>query len=287
MSLELRDLCVDIAGRRIVSGITLSVADGQVAGLLGPNGSGKSTILKAIYRARRPVAGHVLVDGSDVRQMRPRMAARRVAMVAQENLIDFGFTVREMVMIGRTPHKGPFDRDSKDDQAIVQDAMQRTGCTDLADRRFHSLSGGEKQRVLIARALAQGADHLILDEPTSHLDIRYQISVLELVAGLGVTVLTALHDLNLAALFCDTVHVLADGRLIAAGSPAKVITPEIIRAAYGADVLVVDHPDTGTPQLLPRRLTHASGPGALTSAAIPENRQPGPVPDPDRKAPHA
>src|SRR6266853_2177505 len=145
---------------------------------------------------------------------------------------------------------------------------------------------GEKQRVLIARALAQGADHLILDEPTNHLDIRYQISVLELIAGLGVTVLAALHDLNLAALFCDTVHVLADGHLIAAGSPAKVITPEIIRAAYGADVLIIGHPDTGTPQLLPRRLAGASPPSARPAAAMPENRRPGPVPDPDRKAPH-
>jgi iron complex transport system ATP-binding protein len=262
VSLELRELCVDIAGRRIVSGISLRVADGSFAGLLGPNGSGKSTILKAIYRVHRPVSGRVLVNGSDLHQMRPRLAARRVAVVAQENLIDFGFTVREMVMVGRTPHKGPFDRDDGDDRAIVQDAMDRTGCADLAGRTFLSLSGGEKQRVLIARALAQGADHLILDEPTNHLDIRYQISVLELVAGLGVTVLAALHDLNLAALFCDTVHVLAAGSLIAAGSPADVITPGTVRAAYGADVLIIDHPDTGTPQLLPRRLADASPPGA-------------------------
>jgi iron complex transport system ATP-binding protein len=261
VSLELRELCVDIAGRRIVSGISLRVADGGFAGLLGPNGSGKSTILKAIYRVHRPVSGRILVNGSDLHQMRPRLAARRVAVVAQENLIDFGFTVREMVMVGRTPHKGPFDRDDGDDRAIVQDAMDRTGCADLAGRTFLSLSGGEKQRVLIARALAQGADHLILDEPTNHLDIRYQISVLELVAGLGVTVLAALHDLNLAALFCDTVHVLAEGSLIAAGTPADVITPENVRAAYGADVLIIDHPDTGTPQLLPRRLADASPPG--------------------------
>jgi iron complex transport system ATP-binding protein len=261
VSLELRELCVDIAGRRIVSGISLRVADGGFAGLLGPNGSGKSTILKAIYRVHRPVSGRILVNGSDLHQMRPRLAARRVAVVAQENFIDFGFTVREMVMVGRTPHKGPFDRDDGDDRAIVQDAMDRTGCADLAGRTFLTLSGGEKQRVLIARALAQGADHLILDEPTNHLDIRYQISVLELVAGLGVTVLAALHDLNLAALFCDTVHVLAEGSLIAAGTPADVITPENVRAAYGADVLIIDHPDTGTPQLLPRRLPDASPPG--------------------------
>ena len=284
MSLELRGLSVDIAGRRIVSGITLSVADGQFAGLIGPNGSGKSTILKAIYRVHRPAAGSVLVNGTDLHRMRPRLAARRVAVVAQENLVDFGFTAREMVMIGRAPHKGPFDRDHEGDQAIVRDAMQRTGCADLGGRSFQSLSGGEKQRVLIARALAQGADHLILDEPTNHLDIRYQISVLELVAGLGVTVLAALHDLNLAALFCDTVHVLADGRLIAAGSPAEVITPEIVRAGYGADVLVIDHPDTGTPQLLPRRLADARPPAARPATTMPGRSQNGRAPDPDREA---
>jgi len=271
MSLELRGLSVEIGGRRIVSGISLRVADGQFAGLIGPNGSGKSTILKAIYRVHRPVDGSVLVNGTDLHRMRPKMAARRVAVVAQENPMDFGFTVREMVMIGRTPHKGPFDRDNDNDQTIIQDAMQRTGCADLGGRSFQSLSGGEKQRVLIARALAQGADHLILDEPTSHLDIRYQISVLELVAGLGVTVLAALHDLNLAALFCDTVHVLSDGSLIAGGSPAEVITPGIARAAYGADVLIIDHPDTGTPQLLPRRLARASRPVARPATTMPEH----------------
>jgi iron complex transport system ATP-binding protein len=280
MSLELRGLCVDIAGRRIVSGISLRVADGQFAGLIGPNGSGKSTILKSIYRVRRPAAGAVLVNGTDLHQMRPRMAARRVAVVAQENLMDFGFTVREMVMIGRTPHKGPFDRDDEFDRAIIADAMQRTGCADLGGRSFQSLSGGEKQRVLIARALAQGADHLILDEPTNHLDIRYQISILELVASLGVTVLAALHDLNLAALFCDTVHVLAGGHLIAAGSPAEVITPGIVRAAYGADVLIIGHPDTGTPQLLPRRIPGTSRPAARPAAAMPEPGLRDRAPDP-------
>ena len=287
MSLELRGLSVDMAGLRIVSGITLRVADGQFAGLIGPNGSGKSTILKAIYRVHRPAAGAVLVNGTDLHQMRPRMAARRVAVVTQENLMDFGFTVRELVLVGRTPHKGPFDRDNEEDQAIAADAMERTGCADLGGRSYQSLSGGEKQRVLVARALAQGADHLILDEPTNHLDIHYQIAILELVAGLGVTVLAALHDLNLAALFCDTVHVLAGGQLIAAGSPAEVITPEIVRAAYGADVLIIGHPDTGTPQLLPRRLAEGSRPAGRPAARMPGPGLPGHAPAAERKAPRA
>jgi iron complex transport system ATP-binding protein len=253
MSLELRDLCVDIAGRRIVTGIGLTVPDGTFAGLLGPNGSGKSTILKAIYRAHRPAAGKVLIDGKDLLAMRPRDAARRIAVVAQEFTLEFDFTVAELVMIGRTPHKRPFDRDDDTDRAITGQAIERVGCQHLTHRGFNTLSGGEKQRVLIAAALAQGADHLILDEPTSHLDIRYQVEILELVADLGVTVLAAIHDLSLAALFCDTVHLIADGRPVTGGPPGKVLTAATVRAAYGTDVLVIAHPETGTPHLIPRR----------------------------------
>jgi iron complex transport system ATP-binding protein len=253
VSLELRDLRVDIGGLPIVSGISLRVPDGQFAGLLGPNGSGKSTILKAIYRVHRPAAGRILLDGTDLLKLRPRAAARRIAVVAQESPVEFGCTVTELVMIGRTPHKGPFDRDNDGDRAIAADAIERVGCADLADRDFHTLSGGEKQRALIARALAQQPDHLILDEPTNHLDIRYQTEILELVAGLGITVLAAVHDLSLAGLFCDAVHLLDGGRLAAAGPPAEVITAEIVRAVYGADVLVISHPENGAPQLMQRR----------------------------------
>jgi iron complex transport system ATP-binding protein len=253
VSLELRGLSVDIGHRRIVHDVHISVPERRFAGLLGPNGSGKSTILKAIYRARRPAAGRIVLDDEDLLAMHPREAARRVAVVAQETAVEFDFTVYEMVMIGRTPHKRAFERDNDADHAAVAAALARVGCEELAARSFNTLSGGEKQRVLIARALAQGADHLILDEPTNHLDIRYQIEVLELVAGLKVTVLAALHDLSLAALFCDTVYLLTDGRVVASGEPRKVITTETVRHAYGADVLIVDHPETGTPHLIPRR----------------------------------
>jgi iron complex transport system ATP-binding protein len=253
MSLELRDVSVDIAGRRIVSGIGFTVPDGSFAGLLGPNGSGKSTILKAIYRVHKPSAGQVLLDGADLLALRPRDAARRIAVVAQEFTLEFDFTVLEMVMIGRTPHKRAFDRDDDHDHEVAAQAIRQVGCQDLAHRGFNTLSGGEKQRVLIAQAIAQGADHLILDEPTNHLDIRYQVEILELVATLGVTVLAAIHDLSLAALFCDTVHLIADGHLIAGGPPGAVLTADAIRDTYGTDVLVIEHPETGTPHLISRR----------------------------------
>jgi len=253
MSLRIEDLSVDIAGRRIVAGVNMMVEQGAFVGLLGPNGSGKSTILKALYRVHRRSGGRAYLDGADLFAMRPKDVARRVAVVAQETTVEFDFSVREMVMIGRTPHKRAFERDDESDRAAVADAIERVGCEELTHRRFNTLSGGEKQRVLIARAIAQGADHLILDEPTNHLDIRYQIEVLELVAGLGFTVLAALHDLSLAALYCDSVYLLSDGRIVAAGNPESVITSDIVRHAYGADVLVVEHPETGTPHLIPRR----------------------------------
>jgi iron complex transport system ATP-binding protein len=266
MSLELRDLSVDIAGQRIVTDIGITVPGGSFVGLLGPNGSGKSTILKAIYRVHRPAAGRILLDGADLLALRPRDAARRIAVVAQEFALEFDFTVREMVMIGRTPYKRAFDKDDETDRAIVDHAIERVGVQELAHRSFNTLSGGEKQRVLIAQAIAQGADHLILDEPTNHLDIRYQIEILELVTELGVTVLAALHDLSLAALFCDSVHLLAGGRIVAGGRPGSVLTPAKIRQAYGADVLVIEHPETGTPHLIPRR-TATGNPPAPPSPA--------------------
>jgi iron complex transport system ATP-binding protein len=276
MSLELQDLSVDIAGRRIVTGIAFTVPDGSFAGLLGPNGSGKSTILKAIYRVHRPAAGRVLLDGEDLLSLRPKDAARRIAVVAQEFTLEFDFTVAEMVMIGRTPHKRAFDRDSEDDQAIVQQAIEQVGCQDLAHRGFNTLSGGEKQRVLIAQAIAQGADHLILDEPTNHLDIRYQVEILELVSALGITVLAAIHDLSLAALFCDTVHLISGGAIIAGGAPEAVITADTVRHAYGSDVLVIAHPETGTPHLIPRR--------SRTAGSLSPNTADSPVP-PDGAGP--
>jgi iron complex transport system ATP-binding protein len=253
MSLEINNMSVEIGKRRIVEGVNIEVPDGRFVGLLGPNGSGKSTILKAIYRVLRPSSGQILLDGADLLAMKPRDVAQRVAVVAQESTVEFDFTVLEMVMIGRTPHKRAFDRDDETDRAIVLGAIERVGCEHLINRSFNTLSGGEKQRVLVARTVAQGADHLILDEPTNHLDIRYQMEILELVSGLGVTVLAALHDLSLAALFCDTVYLLADGLVVTGGRPEAVITTEMVRHAYGADVLIVEHPETGTPHLIPRR----------------------------------
>ena len=269
MSLQIRDLSVDLDATRIVSDVTFAVPDRTFAGLLGPNGSGKSTILKTIYRLLRPTAGTVLLDTQPIHELPARAVARRLAVVSQENTVEFDLTAAEMVSLGRLPHQRPLEGDTDTDRAVVADALATVGCAALAHRSFHTLSGGEKQRVLVARALAQQADHLILDEPTSHLDIRYQTEVLDLVAGLGITVLAALHDLGLAALYCDEIHLLSAGRLCTSGPPDAVITVERVQQVYGADVLVVPHPETGTPQLLARRTPPGRRPAAPHASTVP------------------
>jgi iron complex transport system ATP-binding protein len=256
--IDIQGLQVDLGATRIIDGVDLLVPDDTLVGLLGPNGSGKSTILKTIYRIHRPTAGRIWLDDHDLLALPARAAARRVAVVAQENRFEFDATAAEVVMIGRTPHRPGLARDNDEDRDAVADALERVGCSHLARRSIHTLSGGELQRVHVARALAQGCDHLLLDEPTNHLDIRYQIDVLELVAGLGVTVLAALHDLSLAGLFCDHVYLLDQGRVHSHGTPAEVITSAAVHDVYGADVHIVDHPDHGTPQLIPRRPARAN-----------------------------
>ncbi|HEV2123189.1 MAG TPA: ABC transporter ATP-binding protein, partial [Chloroflexota bacterium] len=216
----------------ILRGIGLEVERGTLAGLIGPNGSGKSSLLRTIYRVIRPHAGLITLDEEDVWKMSLRRAAQRTAAVLQESTGEFEFTVEEVVSMGRTPHKGPLDRETAEDREIVFDALQRVGLTHFTQRTFATLSGGEKQRVLIARALAQKAQFLVLDEPTNHLDIRHQLDVLELVRGLGVTALAALHDLNLAAQYCDRLFVLSQGKVVAWGAPAEVLQPALLRDVF-------------------------------------------------------
>ena len=251
--ITLENLSVDIDRTRVVDSVSLQVPDGAMVGLLGPNGCGKSTLLRAIYRARKPSGGRIMIDDEDLLGLPAREAARRVAVVSQDSTIEFDATVTEIVMVGRTPHQRGMARDTQSDRHAVLEALDRVGCADFADRSVHALSGGERQRVLIARALAQGCTHLVLDEPTNHLDVRYQIEVLEIVSGLGVAVLAALHDLSLAGLFCDQVHLMTAGSILAGGDPGEVITRDNVRAAYGADVLVLPHPEHGTPHILARR----------------------------------
>ena len=245
MKLEVNEVAVAIASRRIVNEVSLEVAPGEIVGLIGPNGSGKSTLLRSVYRLLKPVAGYVQLGGDDVWRLSAREAARRTAVVVQETPSDFDFTVGEVVEMGRTPHKGLLEADNARDAQIVQEALARVNMADFVDRSFNTLSGGEKQRVLVARALAQEPKLLILDEPTNHLDIRYQLEILNLVRELGITTLVTLHDLNLAAAYCHRLYLLANGRIVMAGIPDVVLTPQWVRDVYGVETLCFPHPSTG------------------------------------------
>ncbi|MEW2368050.1 ABC transporter ATP-binding protein [Streptomyces sp. NPDC006656] len=250
MEARLEAVTLDIAGARVVTDATLHATPGEITGIVGPNGSGKSTLLRAVYRALRPSAGAVLVGSDDVwRALTPRAAARRTSVVAQENPAAFDFTVAEVTTAGRTPHSAPWSGDRSTDRRIVKEALERVGMAHTADRPYATLSGGEKQRVLLARALAQRGGLLVLDEPTNHLDIGTQLDLMELVRDLGVTTLTALHDLNLAAAYCDRVHVLHHGRLVTSGTPQEVFTPELLAEVFQVDAALGVHPLTRRPQL--------------------------------------
>lgn len=239
MKLTVSGVRVALEGRPIVQGADLEVGERELVGLIGPNGCGKSTLLRSVYRALRPTAGLIAVDGDELTRLPSREAARRVAVVPQETPDDLDFTVSEVVHMGRTPHKRALDRTTRDDDRICADALARTGMAHAADRRYAVLSGGEKQRVLIARALAQRSGLLLLDEPTSHLDIRHQLEVLHLVRELDVSTLAVLHDLNQAAAYCDRLYVMSAGRIVAGGPPGEVLTAELIEEVFGVRASLV------------------------------------------------
>ncbi|MDR2521595.1 MAG: ABC transporter ATP-binding protein, partial [Spirochaetaceae bacterium] len=243
--LQIENISFSYTDKKTISDISLTVHKGEFVGLIGPNGSGKSTVLKTLYRALVPDEGTASFDGANLLTMKPREAARKIGVVGQENEVPFDFLVDEIVAMGRSPHKKLFDIDTKEDAAIVRHALEHMGMETMAKRNYRHLSGGEKQRVLIARVIAQEADFLVLDEPTNHLDISYQLQIFDFVKRLGVTVLSAIHDLNMAALYCDRVYVLKEGRIVLSGTPEEVFTPEHIYEIYGVRCETRVHQATG------------------------------------------
>ncbi|WP_196152540.1 ABC transporter ATP-binding protein [Nocardia bovistercoris] len=227
-------------GAVVLDGVGLVAESGDTVGLIGPNGSGKSTVLRLIYRALRPHDGTVAIDGRPVRGLRGRALAARLAVVVQESPAETPVTVAETVLLGRAPWAGAVRGYTREDRVRAAAALERVGARHLADRGFAELSGGERQRVLIARALAQCADHVLLDEPTNHLDVRYQHELLALVRGLDATSIVVLHDLNLAARYCDRLVLLDRGRVVAAGSVEDVLTPELLEPVYQVTVRRVE-----------------------------------------------
>jgi iron complex transport system ATP-binding protein len=275
VTLHLEDLHVAYSGRSVVSGAYLVAAEGEITGIVGPNGSGKSSLLRAVYRHLRPVAGQVLLDGTDMWTLRPAEAARRVAALPQERPGEFELTVREVVAMGRVPYQRAFAGEDAADRDRVTRALADVGLAGHAGRRFTQLSGGERQRALLARVFAQHTDVLVLDEPTNHLDVRHQVELLSLLRVGRRTTLVSLHDLNAAASVCDRLHVMHEGRVVASGPPRQVLHPALLAEVFGVRAAVVDHPLTGDPLIAFDHRRPAPG-ATHDSPVVPGNSPAGP-----------
>lgn len=249
MTLEARQVSYSIQDHRILHEVSMQIREKQFVGLIGPNGSGKSTLLKNMYRLLKPENGTVLLNEQDIFKQTSKNIAKNLAVVSQETPVLFDFTVHDLVSMGRTPHKKLLELDQERDFQIVKDALNQTGITHLEKRSFSSLSGGEKKRVMVARALAQQAQILILDEPTNHLDIQHQLQLMDLIQTLHLTVVAALHDLNIAAMYCDQIYVLQQGQIVCFGTPEEVLTPALLQDVFGVYADIQTHPLTGKPYL--------------------------------------
>ena len=243
-----QDLFYEVQAETLLDGVTLHADRGQLVGLIGPNGAGKSTLLRAISGILGYRDGAVRLDGADIKSLSSKAIAAGLALVPQIAPYTHGFTCIELVLMGRYPHLGRFQIEGKEDDRIARDAMRLTEIEQFADRTLDTLSGGERQRVFVSRALAQQPRVLLLDEPTSNLDVLHQLKVFDLVRKLvdeGLTAIAAIHDLNMAARYCDRLVLLTGGRVLAEGSPEEVLSPETIESAFGVKAAVYREPVTG------------------------------------------
>lgn len=250
-SLSLDNVSFAVGERLLVRDISLDVAPGEMIGLLGPNGAGKSSLLRTIYRTNRPSSGTVLVNGRNVWQQSANWAARHVGAVLQDMPADFPLTVRDVVAMGRSAHKKLLEADNDHDRALIEAALELLQLSPLQARLFRTLSGGERQRVLVARALVQQPAVLVLDEPTNHLDIHHQLQLLRFVQSLGITVIAALHDLNLAAMFCDRLCLLNHGQMEALGTPEEVLTTDNLARVFRVEATLTRNPRTNSVWVMP------------------------------------
>lgn len=252
--LACKDLVFRYDGRTVLNGATLTVEKGEFVGVIGPNGAGKSTLLKILSGVLRPESGRVTLGGIHVKDIPRREVARQVAVVAQEETAEFGFSVRDQVLLGRAPHHGGLYFETLSDRKIVEDAMEKTGVANLENRRMDALSAGERQRVRIARGVAQQPRVLLLDEPTNHLDLYSQLSLMGLLRTVnqeGIAILLVSHDINFVAQCCHKINMLHQGHFSFSGAPRDVITPDNVAEAFGIRSLVEPAPFTGVPRLTP------------------------------------
>lgn len=241
--IRIERLNYETEGTLILDGISAFIKKGRFTGVIGPNGSGKSTLLKNIYKAIEGT-GEINFKEKKLKTISIRELAKQMAVVSQHGSSDFDLTVEEIVTMGRYPHKGILKGYNQMDRKIVSDTLSKMDLGDLSTRGFMSLSGGERQRVLIARALTQEAEVIVLDEPTNHLDIKYQLQIMEILKGLGITVVAAVHDMNIAALYCDDLIALKDGRIRAAGKTEKVFSEKFFKDIFSIDVEISRNPRT-------------------------------------------
>jgi len=242
--IRIERLGYETEGTLILNDISASIKKGRFTGVIGPNGSGKSTLLKNIYKTIDG-SGEIDFKGRSLKTVSIRELAREMAVVSQHGSSDFDFTVEEIVTMGRYPHKGIFKNYNRKDREIVSTVLKKAGLSDLCHRCFLTLSGGERQRVLIARALAQEADIIVLDEPTNHLDISYQLQIMEILKELGITVVAAIHDMNIAALYCDDLIALKGGRIWAVGETEKVFSEEFFKEVFSVETEIKRNSRTG------------------------------------------
>jgi iron complex transport system ATP-binding protein len=262
--LEVEDLRLGYRDRTVVESLTLLVPPGRVTAVVGPNACGKSTLLRALARLLAPRNGRVLLDGAEIDRLRSKELARQLGLLPQSPIAPEGITVGDLVGRGRHPHQSIFSRWSRADDLAVAAALEATQTADLVDRAVDELSGGQRQRVWIAMALAQQTDVLLLDEPTTFLDVSHQIDVLDLLTDLnrsrGTTIVMVLHDLNVAARYADHLIAMVDGNLHAAGPPADVLTTENVRAVFGLASRIITDPTSGKPLMLPLGRHHTTAP---------------------------
>ncbi|MWC31208.1 ABC transporter ATP-binding protein [Paenibacillus sp. MMS18-CY102] len=267
--IEAQRLGRTVDGVPVLRDISFSFAAPGMYGIIGPNGAGKTSLLRLLSGVDRPTAGVALLDGKPSADYPRKVLARRMAVLQQGGLPSVGFTVEETVALGRYPYQGWFGDEQEDASPIIEDALARMGLSHLRDRTVDHLSGGERQRAALAQVMVQNPEILLLDEPTTYLDIGYQLQLLDTVAQWqqerALTVIAVLHDLNLAALYCDQLLVLKDGSLYGSGTPEEIVTRELVREVYGAEADIMPHPDSGAPQILLRPKRIASRHRAFTN----------------------
>ena len=250
MKLSIEKITYSINSKLIVDGVDLGVEEGSFVGLVGPNGCGKSTLLKNIYKVYTPDSGNVYIDGKDLAELSSRETALEMSVMQQENVVEFDMSVYDMVMLGRFAHQKMFGNDMAQEKKIVEDAIEEVGLTGYEQRSFLSLSGGEKQRTLVARALVQQAKLIILDEPTNHLDIGYQYQIMTILKNQGLTVFSSIHDLNIAACYCDKIVLMKAGKIVDIGTPWEVLVPERIKELFGVDARITVNEVTNRPNIM-------------------------------------